>query len=54
MNTLFGPIQSALSVLGSLVNDVFGFLLLTIRSRTALVAENLFLRKQLAFYNCSI
>jgi len=50
MDSLFRPIQSALAVLGSLVNDVSDFLRSSVRSRTALVAENLFLRKQLAFY----
>ena len=50
MRNLFRPIQSALAVLGSLVNDVRDFLRSSVRSRTALVAENLFLPKQLAFY----
>jgi hypothetical protein len=50
MRSLFRPVQSALAVLGSSVNDVIDFLQSSIRSRTALVAENLFLRKQLAFY----
>ena len=34
----------------SLFADLLRFLVLSLRSKTSLVAENLFLRKQLAFY----
>jgi putative transposase len=34
----------------NLFADLLGFLLLELRSKSALAAENLFLRKQLAFY----
>lgn len=41
---------SLLSVVRGLANDVVVFLRSNFRFRTALIAENLFLRKQLAFY----
>jgi putative transposase len=50
------PLRSIKSALGSvrvlvaLANDALLFFQSTLRSRTSLVAENLFLRKQLAFY----
>jgi hypothetical protein len=47
------PVRSLTSLFGfviNLVSDGFGFLRLTLRSHTALSAEILFLRKQLAFY----
>lgn len=50
MSSFFRPIQSVLAVFASLGGDAIGFLRSSISSRTALVAENLFLRKQLAFY----
>jgi hypothetical protein len=34
----------------SILGDLFHFVCLGLRSRTSLAAENLFLRKQLAFY----
>jgi len=34
----------------NLFADFFSFLVLSLRSRSSLAAENLFLRKQLAFY----
>ena len=34
----------------NLLADMFRFVILTLRSRNSLAAENLFLRKQLAFY----
>ena len=43
-------IRSVLDIVCDLTNDVLAFLRSTFRSRTALIAENLFLRKQLAFY----
>lgn len=43
-------LRSLLTVLLGLVSDLVQFMRLALRSRTALVAENLFLRKQLAFY----
>src|SRR5215469_17255985 len=43
----FGPL---LSVFVAIVFDLTQFLRSNLRSRTSLVAENLFLRKQLAFY----
>jgi hypothetical protein len=43
-------IRPALGVLRDLTGDVPGLVRLSFRSRTALIAENLFLRKQLAFY----
>lgn len=42
--------QPVLSTLVVVVSDLFSILKLSFRSRTALLAENLFLRKQLAFY----
>src|SRR5262249_33653342 len=36
---------------GGLLSDIFRFTTAAFRSRTSLVAENLFLRKQLAFYH---
>lgn len=38
------------TLLLGMVSDLMRFMRLTLRSRTALAAENLFLRKQLAFY----
>ena len=43
-------IRSAIDVLRDLACETPGLVLLGFRSRTALIAENLFLRKQLAFY----
>ena len=43
-------IQSLLGILCGLPSDALAFLRSSVRSRTALIAENLFLRKQLAFY----
>src|ERR1039457_6623769 len=42
--------QPVLSTLVVVVSDLLSILKLSFRSRTALLAENLFLRKQLAFY----
>jgi hypothetical protein len=40
-------------VLGlKLLADLLHFLVLNLRSKSSLVAENLFLRKQLAFWGC--
>jgi hypothetical protein len=50
MSTLLRSIRSVFAVLGGLTDDAIGFLWSLFRSRTALVAENIFLRKQLAFY----
>jgi transposase InsO family protein len=44
------PLLSALRSVFSLVPEIIGFLRSSLRSRSALLAENLFLRKQLAFY----
>jgi transposase InsO family protein len=41
---------STIELFRDLAGAVFGFARMGIRSRTALIAENLFLRKQLAFY----
>jgi hypothetical protein len=43
-------IGSALGVLRDLAGDALDLLRLSLRTRTALITENLFLRKQLAFY----
>src|SRR5215472_1127660 len=43
-------IQSVLGIVWSLANDALRFLRSIFRSRTSLIAENLFLRKQLGFY----
>lgn len=43
-------LRSFLDLIGSLISEVFVFLSLVIRPRTAQAAEILFLRKQLAFY----
>src|SRR5215472_14754431 len=43
-------IQSVLGIVWSLANDALRFLRSMFRSRTSLIAENLFLRKQLGFY----
>jgi putative transposase len=48
--SLFRLIRSALGVLRDLAGDAPSLVRLILRSRTALIAENLFLRKQLAFY----
>ncbi len=44
------PIRAAFDVLRGLAGDAPSLVRLSLRSRTALIAENLFLRKQLAFY----
>ena len=43
-------VRSVLGVLPDLAKDALAFLRSSFRPRTALIAENLFLRKQLAFY----
>src|SRR5437870_5694516 len=43
-------LRPLVSVLFAIVSDLTHFLRSTLRSRNRLVAENLFLRKQLAFY----
>ncbi len=43
-------IRSAFDILRDLAVDAVSFAGSSLRSRTALLAENLFLRKQLAFY----
>ena len=48
--SLLRLIRSALDVLRCLADDVPSLVRSALRSRTALIAENLFLRKQLAFY----
>ena len=50
MSNLFRSIQSVIAVLGGLAADAIGFFQALFGPRTALLAENLFLRKQLAFY----
>ena len=50
MSPLLRSIGSVFTVLGGLASDAARFLRSCVSSRTALVAENLFLRKQLAFY----
>ena len=47
---ILGSIQSSLLILRGLATDVLAFVRSMLRSRTALMAENLFIRKQLAFY----
>ena len=51
---IFSRINKVLGGLAHLARTLFSngihFIALTMRSRTALAAENLFLRKQLAFY----
>lgn len=48
--SLLRLVLSALGVPRELAGDVLSFVRLSLCSRTALIAENLFLRKQLAFY----
>src|SRR5215469_10132780 len=48
--TILRSIEPVLGIVGDLANDGLLFLRSTFRSRTSLIAENLFLRKQLAFY----
>jgi putative transposase len=43
-------LRSTIDVFRALAGEIPGFARMSLRSRTALVAENLFLRKQLAFY----
>lgn len=50
MTQLKRRIQSLIAILICLIAETVSGLALAIRSRTALTAENLFLRKQLAFY----
>jgi hypothetical protein len=50
MTQLKRRIQSLIAILIFIIAETIRGLALAIRSRTALTAENLFLRKQLAFY----
>jgi hypothetical protein len=50
MSKALKSIRSMFAVLHGLASDLVRFLWSCVSSRTALVAENLFLRKQLAFY----
>jgi hypothetical protein len=43
------PLTGLFATLAELSVDLFSFLRVAVRSRASLVAENLFLRKQLAF-----
>jgi len=50
MSPLLRSMRSVFAVLGGPASDAASFSRSCVSSRTALVAENLFLRKQLAFY----
>ena len=49
--SIFRPVLKLSVTLQILVSDCVNFCAAGLRSRTALVAENLFLRKQLALFN---
>ena len=44
------PLTGFFATVADLLVDLLGFVKAAVRSRTSLVAENLFLRKQLAFF----
>jgi hypothetical protein len=48
--SIFQPLTHSLTTLSSVACDLARLLMLTSRSRRALAAENLFLRKQLALF----
>ena len=50
MDRIFKSVRASVVVLGNLVRDGIEFLKACVSSRTSLAAENLFLRKQLSFY----
>ena len=49
--SVFQPLTHSLRTLSSVACDLVRLLVLVSRSRRALAAENLFLRKQLALFN---
>src|SRR5215475_9688283 len=48
--SIFRPLTQSLTTLSSIARDLVHLLVLVTRSRSALAAENLFLRKQLALF----